>query len=59
MYYISLMVGLFGSEDVIQRMRISLTRWWLGIANFSVWLEKINVVGDSQCYVCFVGCGWG
>jgi hypothetical protein len=42
--------GLFGSEDMIQGMGISLTTW-LGIANFSVWLEGFDVVGDSQCFV--------
>jgi hypothetical protein len=35
--------GAFGSEDMIQGMRISLTRW-LGIANFSVWLRGFDVV---------------
>jgi hypothetical protein len=46
--------GLFGSEDMIQGIRISLTSW-LGIANFSVWLEGFGVVGDSQYFVWFEG----
>jgi hypothetical protein len=45
-----------GCDSEFQRMRISLTIW-LGIANFSVWLDKTDVVGDNQCFVCFVRCG--